>query len=127
MFSITFLGAERKRSVSYSQDGFQLQITPSPLLQPSQALESEGWLTQWSLDSAHRGQVKLPLKQEDHHHGAASVLIRHLFKKARYLYLKKNGFIKQNYLKRNHETGETFVLNGHVVRVRCLVTDDIQG
>lgn len=89
MFSITFLGAERKRSVSYSQGGFQLQITPSPLLQLSWALESEGWLTQWSLDSAHCGQVKLPLKQEDHHHGAASVLIRHLFKKARYLYLKK--------------------------------------
>lgn len=78
MFSITFLGAERKRSVSYSQGRLQLQITPSPLLQPSQAIESEGWLTQWSLDSAHRGLVKLPLKQEDHHHGAASILIRHL-------------------------------------------------
>lgn len=49
------------------------------------------------------------------------------FKKARYLYLKKIGFIKQNYLKRNHEIGETFVLNGHVVGVRCLVTNDIKG
>lgn len=73
MFSITSLGAERKRSVSYSQGGFQLQITPSPSLHPSWALESEGWLTQWSLDSAHCGQVKLPLKQEDHLHGAATV------------------------------------------------------